>query len=137
MEIGKDLLKEVEKEVKRDKILSFIKNHLKKIIIFMALLVVTSLAYGSYKIYMGNKADKNSDLYYQMKDHLSTGDQKEAIVILDNLIKSGTSGYKFVSYLHFFAFFCFFGIKFFKMKITTKLWSKYTTGDHSQFCTRF
>jgi hypothetical protein len=99
MEMGQDLLKEVEKEVKRDKILNFIKNHFKKIIIVLSLIVIASVFYGSYRIYMGNKADKNSNLYYEMKDHLSTGDQKEAIVILDDLIKNGTNGYQFVSYL--------------------------------------
>lgn len=68
-------------------------------IIPIIVLIVLLILYYSYNFYLIRKADKNSLNFSQVQDTLMSGNEKDALNLLQDLSKKGTNGYKFISYL--------------------------------------
>ncbi len=99
MKIEKSLVKEIEQDIKRDKILNLLKTYRKHISYVIISVVIGSCIYLAYSMYIKNKADNNSVVFSEVKDAMSAGDMLKALSLLDHLIDNGTNGYVFVSYL--------------------------------------
>jgi hypothetical protein len=94
-----NFIKEIEKDLKRDKILKIILVYKKFILIAIMIMIAIGGIYFGNHIYTKNKADKNSVVFSEVKDAMSAGDLPKALMLLDQLIAEGTDGYVFVSYL--------------------------------------
>lgn len=99
MELDKSLVKEIEKDLRRDKVLTLLRAYRKHITYILISVGIGLGIYLGYSLYIQNKADKNSVVFSEVKEAMSSGDMLKAIVLLDSLIENGTNGYVFVSYL--------------------------------------
>lgn len=99
MKVDDSLIKEIEQELKRDKMIKLLRAYRKHIAYVVISIVIGISIYAGYNIYMKNKADKNSVVFSEVKDAMTAGDLLKALGLLDSLIENGTNGYVFVSYL--------------------------------------
>ena len=99
MEVDKQLLSEIKKDLLIKKIYNFFSQYKKAIIICLILLVISLVSYVGYRLYINNLANKNSIVFSDIKDKLSEKNNEEALKLLDDLIKNGTNGYVFLSYM--------------------------------------
>ncbi|MFL1780898.1 Tetratricopeptide repeat protein [Candidatus Hepatincolaceae symbiont of Richtersius coronifer] len=99
MEIDKQLLKEINRDLKRDKIFNFLRRYKKHIFCIVLLLILVISSYLIYSYYLNNKAEKNSLTFAEAKNAIAVGKEEDARVLLDNLIKDGTKGYAFLAYM--------------------------------------
>lgn len=99
MELDKSLVKEIEKDLRKDKILKLLRTYKKHIAYILICIAIGLGIYLGYSIYTKNTADKNSVIFSEVKEAMSAGDMVKAMALLDDLIANGTNGYVFVSYL--------------------------------------
>ncbi|MDR2008335.1 MAG: tetratricopeptide repeat protein [Alphaproteobacteria bacterium] len=92
-------IKEIEKDIKRDKLFKLFLVYKKFVIIGTIIVVMILAGYSGNKLYQKHKADRNSVVFSEVKDAMSAGDLPKALLLLDQLINEGTDGYVFVSYL--------------------------------------
>ncbi len=99
MEADKNLLKEINDDLRKDRILKLIKLYRKYIIATLLIGIVTLSAYLSYDYYIKRKADANSIVFSEVKNAVVAEDIEGAILLLDSLIEDGTEGYVFLAYM--------------------------------------
>lgn len=95
----KNLVQELNSELRKDKIILFFKTHLVKIILVVVAIVIIAIAVTTYNFLMENKAKKNSIVFAQVQDEFSAGKVENAIKLLDALSHDGTNGYQFIAYM--------------------------------------
>lgn len=93
------ILKELKKELKRDKLLAFLKYNLKRIIFFVLGIIAILLAIFAYNTYLQSVSNQNSMALFDAKELIAKSKKDEAIKILDQLIEDGNSGYQFLASL--------------------------------------
>ncbi len=99
-----NIIKDLEQEVKQDKILTFLLKN-KYIIIFISIFILLlGITYSIVLNYNTTKAKKNSINFYHIQDLLQKSNPK-ATEELNKLIKNGNKGYKFLSYLNLFNYY--------------------------------
>jgi hypothetical protein len=99
-----NIIKDLEQEVKQDKILAFLLKN-KYIIIFISIFILLlGITYSIVLNYNTTKSKKNSIDFYHIQDLLQKSNPK-AKEELNKLIKNGNKGYKFLSYLNLFNYY--------------------------------
>ncbi len=95
----KNLVKELNNELRKDRVILFFKTHLVKIVLLVVAIVIIAIALTTYNFLMENKAKKNSIVFAKVQDEFSTGKVENAIKLLDALTHDGTNGYQFIAYM--------------------------------------
>jgi hypothetical protein len=99
MEVDEQLLKEIKKDLLMQKIYGLFHNHKKSILIVIFACLLLGIGFLSYKLYVNNLANKDSLIFNDVKELLAQNKNEEALLKLDGLIKDGTNGYAYLSYM--------------------------------------
>lgn len=99
MEVDQALLKEIKKDLLMQKINNFVHKHKKLVVILLILLIITGIGFFAYNMYIKSLSNSNSTTFNEAKELLEEKKNDEALVLLNQLIKSGTNGYVFLSYM--------------------------------------
>jgi hypothetical protein len=93
------VIKEIKKEILKDKLVSLIIKHKRNIIFAVAFILFLIVCYTAYSLYQQKKADDFSVKYSTMKNLRIEGNNEAALSLIQDFIKNGTAGYQFVGYM--------------------------------------
>ena len=99
MKEEKELLKEIQSDLRKDFVKGILKKYFKHITAAIVVIAVVAGGYLAYSAYTTDLAKKNSFVFYAAKEKLEAGETLEAMSLLAGLVSKGTNGYAFIAYM--------------------------------------
>ena len=95
----KNLIKEINDEIRQDNYQRIWDKYKKYIFIFISLLLVSVASINFYKNYKVKKIEEQSELFFQSIEYIKKDEYKKAEDILKNINKKRIGGFSDLSYL--------------------------------------